>query len=292
MSQKMNEKTNNLMSRHEEIKKVFLQVGSMFGLPNEIIKTLYLIFKYSKEEEVKKIRIVYNNLLLLRTLYPVPKTKPRKWSDTSPPKLVEEREVNRMNNPAELAWKWPELAWIANNGLDKHYNNLYSSKDINCEDFLRYRIPIGRGPEWSISRSINKKHRLNDMNQYSYTDIREKLMLEIKILGERTYLFQREHEIKTEDKEKAIELYKENEGEYDAQSIEGIAELSEYNYEHENETLHYYRASRNSKILYLNTNSYEEIYLDYNNYNEWKGFPQEYQWCLVIEPTGDTEFIN
>ncbi len=112
MSQKMNEKTNNLMSRHEEIKKVFLQVGSMFGLPNEIIKTLYLIFKYSKEEEVQKIRIVYNNLLLLRTLYPVPKTKPRKWSDTSPPKLVEEREVNRMNNPAE-----PELAWIANKGL-------------------------------------------------------------------------------------------------------------------------------------------------------------------------------
>ena len=181
MSQKMNEKTNNLMSRHEEIKKVFLQVGSMFGLPNEIIKTLYLIFKYSKEEEVQKIRIVYNNLLLLRTLYPVPKTKPRKWSDTSPPKLVEEREVNRMNNPAE-----PELAWIANNGLDKHYNNLYSSKDINCEDFLRYRIPIGRGPEWSISRSINKKHRLNDMNQYSYTDIREKLMLGKK--GESTYI--------------------------------------------------------------------------------------------------------
>tara|TARA_A100001037_G_scaffold305842_1_gene347669 strand:+ start:1189 stop:2049 length:861 start_codon:yes stop_codon:yes gene_type:complete len=286
MSQKMNEKTNNLMSRHEEIKKVFLQVGSMFGLPNEIIKTLYLTFKYSKEEELQKIRIVYNNLLLLRTLYPVPKTKPRKWSDTSPPKLVEERVI-RMNNPAE-----PELEWIAENGLDKHYNNLFSSKDIYREGFLNYRIPIGRGSVWSISTSINKKHGLNDMNKYSYTDIREKLMLEIKILGERTYLFQREHEIKTKDKEKAIELYKENEGEYDTQSIEGIAELSEYNYEHENETLHYYRASRNSKILYLNTNSYEEIYLDYNNYNEWKGFPQEYEWCLVIEPTGDTEFIN
>ena len=56
------------MFRHQEIMKVYFQLGSKFNLPNDLV---YFLYKYSKKEEkrmIQETKIFYKNMILYLTL--------------------------------------------------------------------------------------------------------------------------------------------------------------------------------------------------------------------------------
>ena len=186
--------------RHQELKKAFMQFGSKFRLPDEIVFKLYKMIQDSIREDEEVVRLYHKNMLLYNTL-----------SHTI--------KVEEINSQIE-------------------------------KDALQYLIPDGRGCEWAIQKSFNKKIVFNDENDSTnFKDIREKLFFEINILGETGYLLE-------DDK---------NGG--------------------------YCPAKKELIILYLNTSPFEEVYLDYSNFIEWKGTVYESAWTLVLDNHGDSYFI-
>ena len=138
----------------------------------------------------------------------------------------------------------------------KNRDDLYDCKGSQYEvsNPLDYRLPEKRNCEWAIKNSGNKKLKFNENNEiWKFLDIREKMFIEIKILGEENYLF-------------------------DLNSV-GYG-LRRYNV-----------AEKKKKILYLNNSSFEEMYFDYQNFLEWKGGPQESSWSLALDYSGDAMFF-
>ena len=186
--------------RHQELKKAFVQFGSKFRLPDEIIFKLYKMIQDSIQEDEEVDRLYHKNMLLYNTL-----------SHTI--------KVEEIDSQIE-------------------------------KDALQYLIPDGRGCEWAIQKSFNKKIVFNDENGLTkFKDIREKLFFEINILGETGYLLQ------------------------------------------DGGGRGYCPAKKESIILYLNTSPFEEVYLDYSNFIEWKGTVHESAWTLVLDNHGDSYFI-
>ena len=138
----------------------------------------------------------------------------------------------------------------------KNRDDLYDCKGSQYEvsNPLDYRLPEKRNCEWAIKNSGNKKLKFNENNEiWKFLDIREKMFIEIKILGEKNYLF-------------------------DLNSV-GYG-LRRYNV-----------AEKKKKILYLNNSSFEEMYFDYQNFLEWKGSPNESSWSLALDFSGDEMFF-
>ena len=138
----------------------------------------------------------------------------------------------------------------------KNRDDFYDCKGSQYEvsNPLDYRLPEKRNCEWAIKNSGNKKLKFNEDNKlWKFLDIREKLFMEIKILGEENYLF-------------------------DLNSV-GYG-LRRYNV-----------AEKKKKLLYLNNSSLEEMYFDYQNFLEWKGSPQESSWSLALDCSGDAMFF-
>lgn len=186
--------------RHQELKKAFMQFGSKFRLPDEIVFKLYKMIQESIQKDEEMVRLYHKNMLLYNTL-----------SHTI--------KVEEIDSQVE-------------------------------KDALQYLIPDGRGCEWAIQKSFNKKIVFNDENGLTkFKDIREKLFFEINILGETGYLLQ------------------------------------------DGGGGGYRPAKKESIILYLNTSPFEEVYLDYSNFNEWKGTVHESAWTLVLDNHGDSYFI-
>ena len=129
--------------------------------------------------------------------------------------------------------------------------------EYTTRDVFSYRIPNKRDCEWAIKHSWNKKLKFNENNEiWKFLDIREKLFIEIKILGEENYLF-------------------------DLDSINCGSSLRRYNV-----------AGKKKKLLYLNNSSFEEMYFDYQNFLEWKGGPNESSWSLALDCSGDAMFFS
>ena len=125
------------------------------------------------------------------------------------------------------------------------------------ENLFDYRIPDERNCEWAITNSTNKKLNFNEDNALeNFRDIRERIFVEICILGEENYLFDLSKPV--------IDL--------------------PYNHR-------FHHADHNLKVNYLKNSSFEEIYFDYQNFLEWKGTPQESSWRLIIDQMGDAAFF-
>ena len=138
----------------------------------------------------------------------------------------------------------------------KNRDDLYDCNGSQYEvsNPFDYRLPENRNCEWAIKNSGNKKLKFNENNEiWKFLDIREKLFIEIKILGEENYLF-------------------------DLNSV-GYG-IRRYNV-----------AEKKKKILYLNNSSFEEVYFDYQNFLEWKGSPNESSWSLALDSSGDGMFF-
>ena len=189
---------------HLRTKKVFLQLGKKFTLPDDIVKLVYNMVKGGHEEEEKKTKRFHKNLLLLNTI-------------VGP---YRKKEAMNLNN-------------------------------YEKEEPFNYRIPIQRGCEWAIQKSSNKKITFDENNSLSiFKDIREKLFFEIRVIGENEYL-------------------------YDGREVWNLKP-----------------ANKELKILYLNKSPFEEVMLDYLNFLEWKGTPNDVSWKIVIDKYGDSQFLT
>ena len=125
------------------------------------------------------------------------------------------------------------------------------------ENLFDYRIPDERNCEWAITNSTNRKLNFNEDNALeNFRDIRERIFVEICILGEENYLF---------------DLSKKNQP---------------------NSRFRFKPANHNLKISYLKHSSFEEVYFDYQNFLEWKGTPEESAWRLIIDRSGDAAFFT
>ena len=139
----------------------------------------------------------------------------------------------------------------------KKSTELYGCKENIYEktEPFDYRIPEERDCEWAIINSWNKKLTFNENNALeNFRDIREKVFVEICILGEENYLFD---------------------------SSKPSQPNSRFRFQH---------ASHNLKVSYLKHSSFEEVYFDYQNFLEWKGTPEESAWRLIIDRSGDAAF--
>ena len=54
--------------RHQELKKAFIQFGSKFRLPDEIVFKLYKMIQDSIREDEGMVRLYHKNMLLYNTL--------------------------------------------------------------------------------------------------------------------------------------------------------------------------------------------------------------------------------
>ena len=198
--------------QHPTMKRVFMQIGKRFQLPDDIVNALYSILKQILRIEEESTQRFSRNMLLLNVMVSEP--------------------------------------------FRKNRDNLYDCKGSLYEKSnpLDYRLPEKRNCEWAIKNSGNKKLKFNEDNEpWKFLDIREKMFIEIQILGEENYLF-------------------------DVNSIG--SGIRRYNV-----------AERNKKLLYLNNSSFEEMYFDYQNFLEWKGSPNESSWSLTLDCSGDAMFF-
>ena len=141
----------------------------------------------------------------------------------------------------------------------KRSTELYDCMEDDYEktEPFDYRIPEERNCEWAITNSWNKKLTFNENNALeNFRDIREKIFVEICILGEENYLF----------------------------------DLS--NKGQPNSEFRFKPANHNLKLSYLKHSSFEEVYFDYQNFLEWKGTPEESAWRLIIDHSGDAAFYT
>ena len=131
-------------------------------------------------------------------------------------------------------------------------------KSYETEDQFSYRIPEKRGCEWAIKNSTNKKLIFdNDNSLLRIKDTRERLFLEILILGEKNYLFDLN------------------------------CTYHNVNYKR------YMPAEKELKLRYLNNSSFEEIYSDYQNFLDVKGGDNESNFTLLLDGAGDAMyFVN
>lgn len=206
---------SGLLFLHHEIRKTYLQLGRTFQLPHDIINYIYRIDKEMKRKEEKRTRNFHENILLLNVM---------------------------VANPIHIKNK-EKLH-------DKKINLYGCDKEIYMDEKpFHYRLPIGRGYEWAIRNTSNKKIMKSPITDelLGYRDIREKLFLEINIIGEEKYL------------------------------LKG-PDVLEY-------------ADRRLRILYLNKSCFDEVYIDYTNYVQWKDTELLNSYRLKIDEYGDSCFI-
>jgi len=222
----MTDKISSL-SKYEDVKKSYLQVGKKFRIPLDIIKYIFNIVTKEEKKEGKKQMIYLKNILLFRLI--------------ASPFDIE----FHIFGGKKYEHKNPLQRWINKYNEINNWNGFYE------ETLYEYRIPDGKNCEWAIKTSpIRKKSFVN--NEITFYDIREKLMVEIKILGEENYLMKLNN---TEE------------------NLNYIAP-----------------ADLPLKIKYLNTSPFNEIDIDYSNFLEWKGSDNERAWSMIIDVYGEATY--
>lgn len=130
------------------------------------------------------------------------------------------------------------------NENQKKYNNFK-------EDIYEYRLPNGRNCEWGIKNSQLKRRYMNNYGELLFTDARERVLIEVEIVGTCNYL-----------------LYPNG----------GLPLKKSKDY--------YFEASLNHKIKYLKNTPWWEIEEDYLNWIEAPSTLKE-QLRIVILPSSE-----
>tara|TARA_B100001094_G_C18139429_1_gene776973 strand:+ start:1017 stop:1628 length:612 start_codon:yes stop_codon:yes gene_type:complete len=141
-----------IYSREEELKKTFLQIEKKYRLPEEITKKIYNIQRRQKNFEEDIVRFQQKNLILLHCL-------------------------NTKGNQFD--------SWL------QDWMKTYQEKLNNDhKDIYKNLLPDGKGCEWGIKHSYltGKKPVKVGEGYPEFKDTREKLIIEINILGENNYL--------------------------------------------------------------------------------------------------------
>ena len=155
---------NMLLSRYQKLKNAFIDLGNKYSLPEEIVKLIYYSYIKQNKKDVDEIRMFYKNMILMHTL-----------SSLGNLERGSQRNNNTQKNDYYLNWK------LLYNENQKEYNDFK-------EDIYKYRLPTGRNCEWGIKNSQLKRRMVNSQGELIFTDTREKILMEIKIIGSINYL--------------------------------------------------------------------------------------------------------
>ncbi len=214
---------------HPKMRKIFLQLGRTFQLPDSILRMIYLILQSSTNYEDHLTCCFHRNILLLNV-------------------LLSHKDIESLGSSFVKDYS----SYSHKDLFNVLYDHFYGEQTP-----FDYRIPMGRDCEWCIKNSSNKKLIFNnDHSIQRVNDIRERLFLEINILGEEKYIYVRD--------------------------------------DRPNLPISYKPASRKVKLNYVNTSSFNEIYNDYSSFKEVKGGSHESLYTLFISDYGygDTMYFN
>ena len=154
------------LSRCQEMKKCYIQLGKRYNIPYELIKYIYNHTRKVSTNEMKKLIIYHNNMIIFKLI-------------TSPFDQYDRIEYNKYDKQIERIRTWK-----------KKYDSINGWDGFNNDILFQYRIPDGKGCEWAINKSPIRKVIYKDDN-YIFLDIREKIIIELKILSEENYLWER-----------------------------------------------------------------------------------------------------
>jgi len=142
---------------------------------------------------------------------------------------------------------------IIKDTLLNKWNEKY--KDIETrlliDDIYQYRIPYQRGCEWAIKVTALKS---------KCPDPHFQMIKMIEIIGEENYLLKKKNTPCINDNFPGDITYIEP-------------------------------CDKQLKIKYLNTNSWDEIIDDYNNFLNFKNTEHHNAWRIIVEPNGESSFL-
>ena len=147
-----------MLSRYQRLKKTFIELGNKHHIPNDIIDLIYEYYVKQNKKDVDEIRMFYKNMILMHTL-------------SSLGNLERGSKIYNTTQKKDYYLNWKLLY----NENQKDYHNFK-------EDIYKYRLPMG------IKNSQLKRRMMNNNDELLFTDTREKILIEIKIIGTRNYL--------------------------------------------------------------------------------------------------------
>jgi hypothetical protein len=272
----------SFLSREQEIKKCFIQLGKRFGVPPDILKILYNYIRKYKEEERTEPCMFYKNMILMHCLDSYgnsgrPSDCPSRVGYYRTDDLEKLRDVSSCK-----VWELVDGVWVKNVDelrrvfFAKHYIHSWLDKynyytitdqvgqgnDCMKDDMYKHMIPDEKDCEWGIKNSrLTRRMELAIGEECPrFYDLREKLMIELKIIGEERYLVSKE-------KHNNLPMVGRNETIYDERDV---------------------YCSLRQKILYLNTSTWDEIEYDYGIYLDYKDNMPNI-WRLFIDQYGDSQ---
>ena len=177
----------SFLSREQEKKKCFLQLGRRFGLPHDILRLLYNYKNASEKEEEESTCMFYKNMILLMCLDSHGNLDVFTYSSVS---------------MTDTKLSIPIQSWL------RTYQ--YMSKDMRFieEDLYSHRLPIDKNCEWGIKHSglSERKPLKHGEDVRGFYDSREKLLAEIRIFGEEGYLTSKTSYIDTDGERSFVAL--------------------------------------------------------------------------------------
>lgn len=238
----MNAKVS-FLSREQETKKCFLQLGRTFGLSHDILRLLYNHKNASEREEEGFTRMFYKNMILLMCL------DSHGNLDILCACSHRHAHIPPRRDPIQL-WR---------NRYREHIDN---GKCFMKDDLYSHRLPLNKNCEWGIKHSVLSERKPLKLGEdvKGFYDSREKLLAEIRIIGEEGYLTSKTPSIDATGERLALRC-----GDPPP--------------------------TRKNKILYVNTSPWEEVELDYENFLEWKGTEHERSWRIIIDEFGEGSFL-
>ena len=241
----MNAKVS-FLSREQETKKCFLQLGRTFGLSHDILRLLYNYKNASEREEEGFTRMFYKNMILLMCLDSHGNLDVLTTRETE---LRLHARIPPRRDPIQM-WR---------NRYREHIDN---GKCFMKDDLYAARLPLNKNCEWGIKHSVLSERKPLKLGEdvMGFYDSREKLLAEIRIIGEEGYLTSK------------------------TQSIDADGERSFV-------AVLFPPPTRKNKILYVNTSPWEEVEVDYENFLEWKGTEHERSWGIIIDEFGEGSFL-
>jgi hypothetical protein len=278
----------SFLSREQEVKKCFVQLGKKFGVPPDILKNLYNYIRKCKEEERTEPYMFYKNMILMHCLdsygnsggFSGQRFALRYYREEGLEKL---RDVSSCK-----VWELVDGVWVKNvdelsrGFFIQHYIRSWIGKyhyytitdqvgqgnDCMKDDLYEHMIPDEKGCEWGIKNSrLSRRMELVVGEDCSrFYDLRAKLMIELKIIGEEKYLVSKEK-------------YRISVGDdvHPRRDAESWLVSDVY-------------CSLRQKILYLNTSPWDEIEFDYENFLEYKD-TQPNSWRIFVDQYGDSYFL-
>jgi hypothetical protein len=271
------------LSREQEVKKCFIQLGKKFGIPPDILKSMYNYIRKCKEEDRTEPCMFYKNMTLMLCLDSYGNS-----GDGKSEGYHRDYDLEKLRglSPCKM-WELVDGVWVKNvEELRKiffirHYiyswmrlrDKLSGLSDYMKDDIYVHMIPDGKGCEWAIKNSrLSRRMELAVGEECPrFYDLREKLMNEIRIIGEENYLI---------SKEKYIELYTWTS--FDRWDQDDNAALLA--------TPRDIICTLRQKILYLNTSPWNEIEHDYINFlSNKETMPNE--WRIFVDKYGDSSFL-